>query len=170
MRRLRAPERSPAPTASARAPAGAASRANSAGTSSVAEQLHRRRQQHRPDDGGVDQGGRGQADAHLLHVQDRHEREDRVSRREVWLTRRRPDASRPRAAWPSRTAENSRQSPESVRALLARVFREAASTAGSDPQVRPPRAKTAGGAAVFRRREEWFGSMAAPLRAKLSVN
>src|SRR4051794_23164896 len=42
----------------------------------VAEELHRRGQQHRADDRGVDQDGGREADAHLLHVEDRQRRED----------------------------------------------------------------------------------------------
>ena len=50
----------------------------------LAEQLHRRRQQHRPDDRRVDQDGDGEADAHLLHVDDRHQ--SRRSRTRTTIT------------------------------------------------------------------------------------
>ena len=43
----------------------------------VAEQLHRRRQQHAADDRRVDQHGGGEADAHLLEVEERQGDEDR---------------------------------------------------------------------------------------------
>ena len=55
---------------------GAATGATSAGTSSVAEELHRRRQQHAADDRRVEQDRRREPDAELLEHQHRERCED----------------------------------------------------------------------------------------------
>ncbi len=70
---------------------------------------------------------------------------------------RRAHAQPARAARKKTTAHHH----ESARALPARVPREAAylDACGSGPQGQTHKKKTAGGAAVFRRREEWCGGV-----------